>query len=136
MPKCELLGNFQVSTWVSSQGLEITVIRKSTRDPVHVIQVDNISTVPRDARVVGCLPDGINNLAFYDDKTKRGDWSKDISNMAVNEIRRSNCVLEHVSAASDPVPVRCEEVSTKRGSGKWICEAGNNIPFGVVVDVR
>ena len=64
MAKRELLVNFQVSTWVSSQNAEITTIRKSTRDPIHVIQVENTSTVPRDARVIGCLPDGANNLIF------------------------------------------------------------------------
>jgi hypothetical protein len=135
MPKLELLGNFQVSTWVSSQNQEITTIRKSTRDPIHVIQVENTSTVPRDSRVIGCLPDGTNNLTFDDAGTKKGDWSRDIANMAVNEIRRRNCPLEHVNAASEPVPVRCEEVWTKRGTGKWILESGK-IPFGIDIDVR
>ena len=135
MAKRELLVNFQVSTWVSSQNAEITTIRKSTRDPIHVIQVENTSTVPRDARVIGCLPDGANNLIFDDSGTKKSDWSRDIGNMAANEIRRRNCRLEHVSASSQPVPVRCEEVWTKRGIGNWVLETGK-IPLGVDIDVK
>jgi hypothetical protein len=135
MPKTELLGNFQVSTWVSSQSQEISLIRKSTRDPIHIIQVDNTSSVPRDARVIGCLPDGTNNLIFNDSGTKTGGWSKEIPNMAVNEIRRRNCPLEYVSLASEPVPVRCEEIWTKRGNGKPVLEIGN-LPFGVHIDVK
>jgi len=97
MPKQALLSNFLVSTWVYSRNQEIAVIRKSTPDPRHVIEIENISTVPRDARVKGYLPDGTIHLTFDDAGTKSGDWSKDVGIMTVNEKRRRNCLLQYVS---------------------------------------
>lgn len=131
----ELLINCQVTTWVSSQNSDIDQIDGTTPSPLHIIQIDNTSAVPRDARVQGKLPNGTTVLRFDDGGTKTDTWTKDIMSMTVNEVRERNCALEHVSASSAPEPVRCEAVWTKRGKGAWVSETGK-IPLGVQVDVN
>src|SRR5690349_9984469 len=119
----EQLVNFRVETWVSSQSVDIDTIDSQTQNTVHVIEVENTTSVPRDCRVKGKLPNGTTYLSFDDGGNITDTWSKDISNLAAkgaNDVRERHCSLRHVSEALRPEPVRCEEVCSKRGSGSWV----------------
>jgi hypothetical protein len=99
-----------------------------------VIEVENASTVQRDCRVVGKLPNGKNHLTFDYGGTATDTWSRDISSMAANDVRDADCSLQHVQEALSREPVRCEEVYSRRGNGTWVPETGK-IPLGVQINV-
>jgi hypothetical protein len=137
----QLLLNFRVTTWVSSidpssgQRQDTDTIDSGTTHPMHVIEVENASTVQRDCRVVGKLPNGKTHLTFDDGGTATDTWSRDISSMAANDVREGDCPLQHVQEALAREPVRCEEVYSRRGNGTWVPETGK-IPLGVQINVQ
>jgi hypothetical protein len=131
-----LLVNFRVTTWISSANGDTATISPSTKDPIHLIEVENMSPVNRNCCVVGKLPNGAISLSFYDGGSGTDSWRKEIPSMSPNAPPRvRDCPLNHVRESRVPEPVRCEEVWSKRGNGNWVSETGK-IPFGVHITVQ
>jgi hypothetical protein len=138
----QLLVNFRVTTWVSSidphtqQRKDTDRVDSRTQGGIHVIHVENTTSVPRDCRVVGKLPNGLTFLSFDDGGIIKDEWSKDIPNMKdANDPHERHCDLRHVSEAFVLEPVRCEEVYSKYGNGSWVPETGL-IPLAVNIAVQ
>ena len=137
MAESRQLTNFYVTTRVDSDGYtDISQIDDKTSKPTHIIEVENTTTVRRDAQPVGFLPSGTNNIAFNEGAGQTDKWSRDHTDMLPKEIRSAQCPLEHVQAALVSQLIRVQEVNTKRANGNWVPEKSVNLPFGIQIDIK
>jgi hypothetical protein len=98
----------------------IGLIDAATVGPRHVVNVENISSVPRGARVLSSLPQGTRRLEFQVAGAAVANWDKSVLRIPPGNARELECGLHRHGRATGPnEPLQCDEVHEQRGALAW-----------------
>jgi hypothetical protein len=120
-----------------ASGTVIGTVDASTVGPRHVIYVENISSLPRGARAVASLPQGMRRLEFEVNGASVASWDKHVLQIPAGATRELECDLNRHGRATGPnEPLQCDQVHEQRGSLPWRQLSSSNVPFQMTVNVR
>ena len=126
-------------------------VSANTLDPHHVIDVENISTLPRRAKVTASLPYGTLRLEFQVDPVTRAarvagtglpavnsaTWWGDTPVMNNAITRRLECmVIRNGGPAATGEPLQCDEVQDQRGNTGWQKVKSRRVPWQITVNAN
>jgi hypothetical protein len=128
-------GLFYVSMEVlDAAGAVLTQIDAGVAVARHVVHVENISTLPRDARVNASLPHGTAHIEFVISAAAKPKWKRSVSRIPSGQTRDLECDLRRNSgAAHKNEPIQCDEVFEKRGRLSWR-NLPSGVPFQITID--
>jgi hypothetical protein len=128
-------GLFHVSMEVlDHSGTCLTQITIRTRGARHVVHVENISTLTRDARVVAVLPHGTTRLEFVVSGAVQTQWDKHVLRIPSGKKRDLECDLRrNTGSAHRNEPLQCDQVYDKRSSLPWT-SLTPGVPFQMTID--
>ena len=138
--RSRLLTSFYLTTRVASDlSNDISEMDDKTPGAVHIIELKNMTPVPRDAQTVGFLPN-TTYVAFNADAGTTDKWSCEdpFRNMVQGKLRAGQCRLSHIKAAPNSQPIQVTEVNTKRVNAKNFGsdDRGGKLPFEIDIDVK
>jgi hypothetical protein len=129
-------GFFYLSMEVlDNSGASLTTVSAGTGTAFHTVHIQNISTLPRDARVVCVLPNGTRRIEFVVAGTAQDRWDNSTLRIPKSVTRDLACDLrKNTGPASGNEPIQCDEVYEKRGTLPWTrLTAG--VPFQMTINV-
>jgi hypothetical protein len=120
---------------VDHTGATVSAINSATNGPRLVVHIENISSVPRGAKILASLPNGMRRIEFVSAGTAQSNWNDQVSNIPKNatrdlerDVRRNN------GPAAAGEPIQCDEVHDQRGSLPWT-QLTQNVPFQITITV-
>jgi len=135
--KTNVSGMFYVSMEVlDSLGRPVTSISKRTPGARHVVRVENISRLARDARVLARLPNGMTRIEFIDASgTACDSWDKAVTNIPKGATRDLECDVRRNSGSTHTAePIQCDDVMEGRGALGWK-PASSGVPIQITIAV-
>ena len=128
-------GLFHVSMEVlDNSGTPLAQITTTTPGARHVVHIENISTLTRDARVVALLPHGTARIEFVVSGASQARWRKQVSRIPSGQTRDLECDLRrNTGAARRNEPLQCDQVHDRRGSLNWR-SLTSGLPFQMTID--
>jgi hypothetical protein len=114
----------------------IGLIDAATVGPRHVINVENISSLPRGARTLASLPQGMRRLEFQVGGASVANWDKSVLRIPAGAARELECALHrHGRGTGTNEPLQCDDVHEQRGSLAWRQLRSPSVPFQITVNV-
>ena len=121
---------------LDSGGTVVTRIDDKTSELRHVIHAENISSLPRGARVKASLPNGTRRLEFAREGNTSASWEDEILNIASGGTGDLECAIRRNDGpAGSKEPLQCDELHEKRGMLAWRQLSAGDLPFQIAVDV-
>jgi hypothetical protein len=115
----------------------VTTVVAGAQGLRHVVDVENISTMPRSARVVAELPNGNRRLAFQPERRHTEEWDKFVEGIPQRESRLIECALIwRKGPTSSEEPIQCSRIFERRGAMEWIELKTDRLPFQITVRVE
>jgi len=141
-------GLYQISMRVrDSTNRVIGAIDAATQGPYHVIDIENISSIPRQAWVLASLPFGTARLEFHVNPatgeacsphtvaTTSDRWWGDTSIMNRFVRLHVEClVTRNGGLPAFDEPLQCDEILDRRGNTQW--QPRYIVPFQMTINVR
>ena len=119
---------------IDSSGSPLAIIDTQTAGASHVIDIKNISSLPREARVVSILPNKTARIEFvpaaYPAPTH--GWSDDTLPLASKGTGQISCPVQRNSGTpSLQEPIQCHEVHERRSvaGAQWNKLTSKKVPF-------
>lgn len=119
---------------VDQSGKPVASINATTSGARHVVSIENISTLPRNVRVVAVLPQGLTRIAFTIDGGYVDRWQKEMIHIPDGQIRTLECDLVRTRGPNATgEPIQCDEVYDQRGTLQWK-KLTKGLPFQITID--
>jgi hypothetical protein len=114
-------------------GTVLSRIDVSVGNARHVVHVENISTLPRDARVAATLPNGTARIEFVDSSGATASWDNFVLRIPPGKTRDLECPLRRNSGGmAYNEPLQCDKVYDRRGTLPWR-QLTAGIPFQMTI---
>jgi hypothetical protein len=133
------VGNVSGLFYVDMEVLDVTggVLNQIAAGDIgvrHVVHVENISTMPRDARVISTLPHGTTHIEFLISGVAKSKWDRSVARIPSGQKRDLDCDLRRNNGPINRnEPIQCDEVFEKRGQQSWK-KLTAGVPFQVTID--
>lgn len=119
---------------LDNSGRVLTQIDAGTQGARHLVHVENISTLPRDTRVVALLPHGTAHVEFAVAGAARTHWDHHVLRIPSGQTRDMECYLRrNTGPARMNEPIQCDRVYDRRGSLPWR-ELTSGLPFQMTIN--
>jgi hypothetical protein len=113
---------------VDADGQVISAINASTLRPRHVVEIENITTLPWDVRVYITLPYGIRSLEFAN--SAKSSWMGEAMRIPPSALQQVSMELVRASGANGAEEsIRCVEIHEKYGFRPWTRVVSSRLPF-------
>ena len=135
--RVNVCGMFYVSMRVvDEQNNPVTSIGSGTPGVRHVVDIENISSFSRSARVEAILPHGILRIAFRDGTAPADRWDQHVADIPPKQARQLECGVVRTSGpARSQEPIQCEKVYERRGAQRWVEKKTEKLPFQITIEV-
>jgi hypothetical protein len=120
---------------IDNVGTTISKIDSTTSGPHHIVDIENISTVPRGAKIVALLPNSSRGIEFVQGGAALSGWNDEVKNIPSGATRRLGCDLRRNSGPSaSGEPIQCDELYENRGTLAW-ARLYAGVPFQITIVV-
>jgi hypothetical protein len=112
----------------------VTAIMQGVR---HIVDIENVSTLTRSARVQALLPQGKKRIAFLIENTQTDRWDQHVEDIPSRATRQLECnIVRTVEPSGHPnEPIQCHKVYERRGRQTWVEKSADKLPFEITVRV-
>jgi hypothetical protein len=128
-------GMFSISMRVvDGSDKPVTSIAAGEHGIRHNVDIENISTMARSARVRAILPHGTARIAFHCEGSHAASWDQSVDDIPPKETRTLECTLVRTKGpARSNEPIQCDKVYERRGALPWEEKPGK-LPFQITIN--
>jgi len=131
----QVYGNILVESDIADSQGPISSLEHTATDGIHLVKVENLSTIPYDVRVSVELPQGTARLAFIVAGSTEDSWKAEAWSLAGSDSENLDCQLDCRANGPASERIHCIAVRWRKPKRHRWHSATKDLPLSLIVQI-